>query len=90
MSRFTSSERRGTILLLTVAAILIVCIFLSRRPLATAPNTQPAPPAENILQPDMPADSATMKKRRNRKSKPHTTAPGRRGHSRDFLSEPVG
>jgi len=91
MPRFTASERRGTILLLLIAAILILIIFLSRNPFSTTPINLPE--QTDIHTGASDADTTTAPEQKNRKAigKKETGSkkPAQQGRERNFLSEPL-
>lgn len=97
MSRLTSSERRGTIILITLTAVIIAIIFASRCSFSGAPDTAYFEPRDHTVTPDstFKSDSITTtpdrEPRRIRKShrKKHKKFNIKPRHQRDHLSEPI-
>lgn len=97
MSRLTSSERRGTIILIILTVVIIAIIFASRCSFSGAPDTANFEPRDLTVTPDsiFKSDSITTtpdrEPRRIRKNhKKKRLKPGSKPRQqRDHLSEPI-
>lgn len=91
MSRHTSAERRGTIVLLIICAVIILSMTAYRN--CSRTSVEATPPIL-VVMPDtavidtMPiVGSHLREKNASRKKKKGS---GRKGRQRDYLKEPVG
>lgn len=98
MSRFVSGERRGSILLVVIIAVIIaiMAIFNRTKPLPQAlPPAAAAPAAVAAADADSANYRCYGKKKKSKKSpkKEHaasrTKGAAQQGRQRDFLNEPV-
>lgn len=97
MSRLTSSERRGTIILIILTAVIIAIIFASRCSFSGAPDPEFPKPRDLTVTPDTTAvsdattatpDREPRRVRKNHKKK-HKKINSKLRHQRDHLSEPI-